>query len=206
MLGVLLATAALAGTARGANVLCDANVGDVNGFNTAYLNGTEASLGDYAGKVLLIVNVATYWGLTIPSYNGLNALAEEYQGTDLVILGFPCNQFSKQEPSTTEEEIRNGVKYVRPGGGFEPKFDLMNHIEVNGPNQDPIYEFLNSNCGYTADSITDSGIAYSGINVHDIRWNFEKFLIARDGTPYSRWAPAQMPDQLKDDIDFLLSQ
>jgi len=144
--------------------------------------------------------------LTIPSYNGLNALAEDYAGTDLVILGFPSNQFQKQEPSSTEEEIRNGIMYVRPGGGFEPKFDLMNKIEVNGPGQDPIYEFLNGNCGYVGDGIQDTIISYSGINVHDIRWNFEKFLIARDGTPYSRWAPANMPTELRDDIDFLLSQ
>jgi len=205
MLGILLATAALTGAAQG-KILCSENVGDVYGFNTAYLNTTAASLGDYAGKVLLIVNVATYWGFTVPSYNGLNALAEEYEGTDLVILGFPCNQFQKQEPSSTEEEILNGIKYVRPGGGFVPKFDLMNKVEVNGPGQDPIYEFLNSNCGYTADGIKDGGISYSGINVHDIRWNFGKYLIARDGTPYSRFGPSELPATLKDDIDFLLSQ
>ena len=80
-------------------------------------------------------------GLTVPTYTGLNALIEKVNNPDLVVLGFPSNNFGLQEPAKNPE-ILNGVKYVRPGGGFVPKFDLMAKGDVNGANEYPLFTFL----------------------------------------------------------------
>jgi len=181
--------------------------GTLYDFNSTLLDEvTPVSLSDYAGKVVLVYNVATYWGLTTPSYQQINALAEAYAGTDLVILGWPCNQFGKQEPAATEEELRNGIQYVRPGGGFIPKLTLFHKIDVNGENEDPIFTFLKSACDYT-DLIFNDSIFYSPKVIGDINWNFEKFLVGRDGKPYSRYHPRVINEtELMPDIDYLLAQ
>jgi glutathione peroxidase len=137
------------------------------------LNGGSADLGQYRGKVLLIVNTASECGLT-PQYSALQKLAEEYADKGLVVLGVPCNQFGGQEPGTAEEI---GAFCSR---NYGVTFPLTEKIEVNGPGRHPIYEQLTS----FPDA---SGVA------GDIQWNFEKFLIGRDGTVAARFRPGVEP-------------
>ncbi|KAK8744818.1 hypothetical protein OTU49_000635 [Cherax quadricarinatus] len=134
----------------------------------------------------------------------MNALAEFYVDEDFVILGFPCNQFGLQEPGNNSE-ILNDVRYVRPGGGFEPLMTFFEKIDVNGNNEHPLFTFLKSACETTFTEF-DSDLFYEPLRIGDLQWNFEKFLISRDGKPYSRYHPIVVdPDALKDDINTLLN-
>ena len=114
-------------------------------FSTKYLNGTSVSLKHFQGQVTLVLNVATFWGFAI-QYPHLNALMKKFSDgkykCGFNILAFPCNQFHYQEPGANAREIMNGLKYVRPGGGFEPNFPLFQKIQVNGAQEDPIYTFV----------------------------------------------------------------
>jgi glutathione peroxidase len=137
------------------------------------LDGRETTLGEHEGKVLLLVNVASKCGLT-PQYTGLEELQGTYAERGFSVLGFPCNQFLGQEPGTAEEiatfcSTQYGVT-----------FPLFEKIEVNGEGQHPIYAQLTA----TADDSGEAG---------DVKWNFEKFLVARDGT-VRRFRPQVTPD------------
>ncbi|GIW94967.1 MAG: glutathione peroxidase [Pirellulaceae bacterium] len=147
---------------------------DVLRFKMKSLEGKEVDLGQYKGKVVLIVNVASQCGLT-PQYEGLQALHEKYAARGLAILGFPCNQFGNQEPGTAAE-IRQFCT-----ANYGVKFDLFEKIEVNGPNAAPLYKLLTS---------IETQPKGSG----PISWNFEKFLIGRDGRVLARFAPRVSPD------------
>ena len=137
------------------------------------LRGEETSLGAFGGKSILAVNVASKCGLT-PQYTGLEELHEKYAGRGFTVIGFPCNQFGAQEPGTAEEiETFCSTNYG-------VTFPLMEKIEVNGDGRHPIYAALTE----VADSEGHSG---------DIRWNFEKFLIAPDGS-VTRFAPVVAPE------------
>ena len=125
------------------------------------IDGTPASLGDYAGSVMLIVNVASKCGLT-PQYAGLEQLQEEYGGRGLTVIGVPCNQFGGQEPGSSEEI----AEFCSATYGVT--FPMTEKVEVNGEGRHALYERL-------AGASDDEG--HSG----DVRWNFEKFLIGRDG-------------------------
>ncbi|MSR09122.1 MAG: glutathione peroxidase [Gammaproteobacteria bacterium] len=134
-----------------------------------------------AGQVVLAVNVASKCGLT-PQYTALEKLYEELGGQGFVVVGFPCNQFGGQEPGT-EQEI---VQFCQ--ATYDVKFPLTAKIEVNGPGRHPIYQWLTSE--------------FAG----DIEWNFEKFLIGRDGQVVRRYPPATKPDDkgfLQDIADLL---
>lgn len=134
----------------------------------------------------------------------MNALLDFYGNEDLVILGFPCNQFGKQEPGANATEIFNGIRHVRPGGGFETKVTLFEKTEVNGKDENKIFTFLKSACDYT-DSVFLANLFYEPKKVGDINWNFEKFLIGRDGKPRARFHPGVTdPAALRDDITALL--
>jgi glutathione peroxidase len=138
------------------------------------LDGSPATLGDFQGKALLIVNVASQCGLT-PQYTGLQQLHEEYRDRGFAVLGFPCNQFGAQEPGTPGEiatfcETSYGVT-----------FPLFEKIEVNGDGRHPLYQELTSH----ADDDGEAG---------DIQWNFEKFLISRDGEVVRRFRPLTTPE------------
>ncbi|KAK8744820.1 hypothetical protein OTU49_000637 [Cherax quadricarinatus] len=134
----------------------------------------------------------------------MNALAEFYENQDLVILGFPCNQFGKQEPGANATEIFNGIQHVRPGGGFQTMVTLFQKTEVNGINENKIFTFLKSACEYT-DTDFSSNVFYEPKRVGDIHWNFEKFLIGRNGKPRTRYHPrVTNPEDLKSDISNLL--
>ena len=136
------------------------------------INHKDTSLGAYQGKVLLVVNVASKCGFT-PQYTALQAVYEKYKDKGLVILGFPCNQFGSQEPGTDEQiKLFCSTKY-------NVTFPLFDKIEVNGPNRHPLYVALAGN---------DS--PFPG----DIKWNFTKFLIGRDGVIHKRFDSKTTPD------------
>jgi len=185
--------------------------GDVEGdfyqFSANLLNGSRTvDFEEYRGKVVLVYNVATYWGLTKSSYSQINALADTFGGQEFAILGFPCNQFGLQEPGSGEDEIMNGIRYVRPGGGFEPQMTLFEKTEVNGSGESEIFTFLKGGCQYTDSSFAGDLLFYSPLQVGDIHWNFEKFLIDKNGKPYTRYNPTLVTTgTLEDDINTLLA-
>ncbi len=142
-------------------------------------------LSDYKGKVLLIVNVASKCGFT-PQYEGLEKLYRKFKDKGFEILAFPCNQFGNQEPGTNEE-IKNfcSTKY-------NVTFRLFDKIDVNGPNAHPLYKFLKE---------AKPGLMGS----KDIKWNFTKFLIDRNGNVVERYAPQTTPESIEKDIENLLN-
>ncbi|HEY8472474.1 MAG TPA: glutathione peroxidase [Natronosporangium sp.] len=138
------------------------------------LGGGPAQLGQYRGRAMLIVNVASQCGLT-PQYAGLQALADTYADRGLVVLGVPCNQFGGQEPGT-EAQI---AEFCQTNYGVT--FPLTEKIEVNGAGRHPLYQRL-------------VGVADAEGYTGDIRWNFEKFLIAPDGSVAARFHPRTEPN------------
>lgn len=150
----------------------------VHDFTMSTIDGTAKPLSDYAGKVLLIVNTASACGLT-PQYEGLEALYKA--NPDLVVLGFPCNQFGAQEPGT-EKEIALFCETQ-----FAVTFPLFAKIEVNGEGSDPLYAYLKA----------QTPGAEQGA---EIGWNFAKFLVGRDGKPIARYAPRTAPSDIAADI------
>jgi glutathione peroxidase len=150
------------------------------------LDGTDASLRDYEGKVLLIVNVASKCGLT-PQYTGLEALHEKLADRGFAVLGFPCNQFGEQEPGSAEEIA------TFCSSSYGVTFPLFEKNDVNGPKRQPLYDVL-------------TPLADSEGNTGDIRWNFEKFLVDRNGEPVHRFSPLVEPDydELIESIETLL--
>jgi glutathione peroxidase len=138
------------------------------------LQGADASLGDYAGKTLLLVNVASKCGLT-PQYEGLERLQKKYADKDFSVIGFPCNQFMGQEPGTSDEI----AQFCSATYGVT--FPLMEKIEVNGEGRHPIYGELTA----LADAEGQAG---------DITWNFEKFLVSPKGEVVARYRPQVEPE------------
>lgn len=136
------------------------------------LDGKPLPTETVAGKVVLVVNVASQCGYT-PQYKGLEALYQQYKAQGLVLLGAPCNQFGGQEPGTAEE-IRNFCSL-----NYGVTFPLLQKQEVNGPGRSPLYSFL-----------VTSPAGGGG----DIKWNFEKFLVGRDGAVKARFKSAVTPE------------
>ncbi|MCM1540255.1 MAG: glutathione peroxidase [Blautia sp.] len=152
-------------------------------FSVKAQNGDDVALGDYRGKVLLIVNTATGCGFT-PQYEGLQDLYEKYQSRGLEILDFPCNQFGHQAPGSDQEitdfcQSRYGVT-----------FRQFKKIEVNGEREEPLYTFLKSQ--------------QKGVMGNKIKWNFTKFLVDREGNVVARFAPTVTPEQIEEQIKGLL--
>ena len=152
------------------------------------LEGEPADLSQYEGKALLVVNVASKCGLT-PQYEGLEKLHETYAARGFEVLGFPCNQFMGQEPGTAEE-IREFCDT-----NYHVAFPLFEKVDVNGAHAHPIYQELTQ----AEDAEGKAG---------DVLWNFEKFLIGKDGGVVSRFAPSVAPDdpQLVATVDAELSK
>lgn len=144
------------------------------------------NLANYKGKVLLIVNVASKCGFT-PQYEGLEKLYRKYKPQGFEILAFPCNQFGNQEPGTNEE-IKNFCSTK-----FNVTFKLFDKIEVNGPNSHPLYKFLKQE---------KPGM----LGTPDIKWNFTKFLIDKNGVVVERFAPQTSPESIEKDLIKLLNQ
>ena len=138
------------------------------------LQGDDSSLGAFAGKTLLVVNVASKCGLT-PQYEGLERIHEQYADRGFSVLGFPCNQFMGQEPGTPTEI----AEFCSTN--YNVTFPLFEKIDVNGDDRHPLYAELTD---------VPDGEGYTG----DIRWNFEKFLVAPDGAVLARFAPQVDPE------------
>lgn len=153
-------------------------------FNATDIQGEEVSLADYRGKVLLIVNTASKCGFT-PQYEGLETLHKDLQDKGLVVLGFPCNQFGKQEPGDAEE-IANFCKLT-----YDVNFPMFAKIDVNGEDAAPLYEFLKRE-------------ARGLMGSKAIKWNFTKFLVDREGHVVRRFSPQTKPEHLRSAIEALL--
>ena len=149
-----------------------------------YLDGTAGSVGDYRGKVLLVVNVASRCGFT-PQYAGLEDLYRTYRDRGLVVLGMPCNQFLWQEPGTTDD-IRQtcGVRYG-------VSFPILAKGKVNGSNAHPLYRHLTA---------ARRGFLWT----RAVKWNFTKFLVGRTGNVVGRYGSLTPPEKLKPKIEALL--
>lgn len=153
-------------------------------FEATMIDGESRSLGDYAGKVMLITNVASKCGFT-PQYEGLEKLYETYEDRGLVVLGFPCDQFGHQEPGD-EAEIQQFCSLT-----YDVKFPLFSKIEVNGSGAHPLYQWLKSQ--------------KAGLLGGRIKWNFTKFLVDGDGNVIKRYAPTTKPADIAADIEAALT-
>lgn len=154
-------------------------------FNVTTIDGNNTTLEQYQGKVMLIVNVASKCGFT-SQYKGLQALHEKYAQKGLAVLGFPCNQFSNQEPAS-ESEIK-----IFCTTNYDVSFDMFSKIEVNGDNTHPLYQYLKKEA---------SGLLGS----ESIKWNFTKFLIDQNGKVLERYGSMTTPEEIDKDIAKLLN-
>jgi len=154
-------------------------------FEARSLAGKTVPLKHYAGRVLLIVNTASRCGFT-PQYKGLQALQDKYHAQGLDVLGFPCNQFGAQEPGGADEI---GAFCERNYGVSFPMFEK---VDVNGSHAHPLWKWL-------------TGEAPGLLGLEAVKWNFTKFLIARDGSVFKRYAPQTDPAAISADIESLLA-
>jgi glutathione peroxidase len=152
-------------------------------FHVKDINGKDVSLSDFKGKILLIVNVASKCGFT-PQYKGLEQLYKDFNG-EVVVLGFPCNQFGAQEPGN-ENEIKNFCSL-----NYDVTFPMFSKVDVNGKNAEPLFEFLKSQ---------KKGL----LGTEAIKWNFTKFLIDRNGEVVERYAPTDNPEKIRNDLSRIL--
>lgn len=168
-------------------------------------NGKEIDFADFKGKVLMIINTASKCGFT-PQFDGLEELNEKYRERGLVMLGFPCNQFANQDPGT-DSEI---TEFCRVNYGVT--FQMMKKIDVNGKEEHPLYTYLKEQApkeevkGLKAKAATAlfSKISKSVEKYSDIKWNFTKFLVSRDGTHIERFAPTTEPKDIEKAIEAML--
>lgn len=141
------------------------------------IDGSRATLNEYQGKVLLIVNTASQCGFT-PQYAALEALYRKYQERDFVVLGFPCNQFGAQEPGSDDQIA------AFCSNNFDVSFPMFSRIEVNGPNAHPLFAVLKARA---------PGLFGS----RSIKWNFTKFLVDRDGRTVRRYGSLTAPEKIE---------
>ena len=149
------------------------------------LNGQPQDLSEYAGQVVLIVNTASKCGFTY-QYEGLEAIYQEFKDRGLVILGFPCNQFGKQEPGDASEIGAFCQK------NYGVSFPMFSKIEVNGDDAAPLYQDLKK-------------AAPGVMGTKAIKWNFTKFLVNKNGDVLKRYAPTTKPEDIKADIEAALA-
>ncbi len=163
------------------------------------IKGGEVSLTEYEGKLILIVNTASKCGFT-PQYDGLEKLYQQYKNQGFVILGFPSNQFLAQEPGDNEE-ITSFCKL-----NYGVTFPLFSKIDVRGENADPLFKFLSEAApfkGYELDKESGRKIQKvvkeyypENLDGNEVKWNFSKFLIGRDGAVLDRYEPSVTPEEL----------
>ncbi|MDT0203254.1 glutathione peroxidase [Nocardioides sp. AE5] len=153
-------------------------------FTATRLDGTDQSLSEFAGQVVLVVNTASKCGLT-PQYEGLEALQRTYADRGLAVLGFPCNQFAGQEPGDA------GAIGDFCQRNYGVSFAMFDKVDVNGAGAHPVYAWLRSQAG--------------GLLGDRIKWNFTKFLVGRDGQVIERYAPTTKPEKLAADIERALA-
>jgi glutathione peroxidase len=159
-------------------------MGCVYDFEVNLLNGDPVKLSEYRGKALLIVNTASQCGFT-PQYRGLEKLYDKFKARGLEVLGFPCNQFGKQEPGSSEEiaefcSVNYGVT-----------FSMFEKIDVNGRDTHPLYRYLKRE-------------ARGVLGSEPIKWNFTKFLVNREGEVVDRYGSTTKPEQIEADIEAAL--
>lgn len=148
-------------------------------FKANNIQGEEINMNSYAGKVLLVVNTASKCGFT-PQFEGLEALYQKYKNEGLVVLGFPSNQFLNQDPGSNDEIL----EFCQANYGVT--FPMFEKIDVNGENAHPMYTFLKNNVPDTKPT--------------DIKWNFNKFLIGKDGKPLKRYSSKVKPMDIESDV------
>ena len=154
-------------------------------FSCQTPGGTNKSLEDYKGKVLLVVNTASKCGFT-PQFKGLEEMYKRYHDKGLEILGFPCNQFGKQDPGSNDEIM----EFCQLNYGVS--FPMFSKIEVNGSNADPLFKHLKK-------------AAPGALGTEGIKWNFTKFLVDPTGKVVKRYAPKDKPKAIAKDIEKLLA-
>jgi glutathione peroxidase len=154
-------------------------------FSANTIEGTPQSLGDYRGKTLLIVNVASKCGFT-PQYTGLEALYRKYKDRGFAVLGFPCDQFGHQEPGD-EAEIRNFCSL-----NYDVTFPMFAKVDVNGSQAHPLYQHLKKE---------QKGV----LGTEAIKWNFTKFLVDGNGNVLKRYAPNDTPEEIGKDLEKMLA-
>lgn len=160
--------------------------GNIYSYSAELLSGKEHSLANYKDKVVLIVNTASQCGFT-PQLAGLEDLYQKYKAKGFAVLAFPCNQFGKQEPGSSDDIM----EFCQVNYGVN--FPVFAKCEVNGESALPIFDYLTN--------------ALPGLmGIKSIKWNFTKFLIDRNGAPVSRHAPQTVPASLSGEIEKLLSQ
>ena len=180
---------------------------NVYDFDVKKMNGEMQAMRDYEGKVLLIVNTASKCGFT-PQFEGLEKLYQAYGERGLVIVGFPCNQFAGQDPGTNEE-IKEFCSL-----NYGVTFPMMAKVDVNGENAAPLYQYLKSQKGFKGfamehriapklDEILSAADKDYAQN-SDIKWNFTKFLVDRNGAVVERFEPTSTPEQIAPSIEKLL--
>ncbi|KAK0570616.1 hypothetical protein LWI29_004024 [Acer saccharum] len=157
----------------------------VHDFTVKDIDGKDVPLNKFKGKALLIVNVASRCGLTSSNYSELSHIYEKYKTQGFEILAFPCNQFGGQEPGSNPEIKQFACTR------FKAEFPIFDKVDVNGPNTAPVYQFLKSSAG--------------GFLGDLIKWNFEKFLVDKNGKVVERYPPTTSPFQIEKDIQKLLA-
>jgi glutathione peroxidase len=157
---------------------------DLYDIDLIRIDGQPATLSEYRGKTLLIVNVASQCGYT-PQYKGLEQLYREFKDRGLVVLGFPCNQFGGQEPGSNDE-IATFCSTT-----YDVTFPLFAKIDVNGPRAHPLFQQLKS---------AQKGV----LGTESIKWNFTKFLVDKNGRVVRRYAPGDTPESMRADIAAML--
>ncbi len=178
-------------------------------FKALTSKGQELDFAQFKGKVLLIVNTASKCGFT-PQFAGLEALNQKYKEQGLVVIGFPCNQFAGQDPGTDNEitefcQVNYGVT-----------FQMMKKSDVNGPDENPVFKYLKSQAGFAGfdpahqlSKLLDEMLSKADpdyASKPDIKWNFTKFLISKDGTKIQRFEPTATPEDMAPAIEQLLSK
>ncbi len=172
-------------------------------FTVQTADGTDQPLGDYAGKVMLVVNVASKCGFT-PQYEGLEKLHRDFAERGLQVVGFPCNQFGEQEPGS-DEEIQQFCSTT-----YDVTFPVFAKIDVNGPDAAPLYQYLRTEA--PGDFGPDSGRLYEilkqrrpeVLDTDEVKWNFTKFLVGRDGEVLKRYESQDTPESIAAELDAVL--
>lgn len=182
------------------------NIYDINVTKRENRQDVEISLNEYKGKVMLIVNTATACGLT-PQYEALERLYRKYQDSGFTILDFPCNQFMQQAKGD-DEEINSFCT-----AKYDTTFPRFKKIDVNGPNESPLYTYLKKAIGQREGKGNmlmsliiglTSRINGKTTKSSDIKWNFEKFLVDRNGNVVKRFAPTVTPEKIDSEIKNLI--
>ena len=176
-------------------------------FKALTSKSKELNFADFQGKVLLVVNTASKCGFT-PQFAGLEELNQKYKDRGLVIIGFPCNQFKEQDPGTNSQieefcQLNYGVT-----------FQIMKKVDVNGPDTTPVFEYLKTQApteeyhGLKAKAakVLFKTLSKSVEKDNDIKWNFTKFLISKDGETIKRYAPTTEPIDFEKDIEDMLGK